>query len=59
MEDNDIAFLSGWNLHLPTDGFLFRERDVNPLGVLLPDDRDIVDLRGEKVLRLRASDDGD
>jgi len=58
MEDNDLTFLSGWNLHLPADGFLFRERNVDPVGVLLPDDRDIVDLRGEKVLRLRASDDG-
>lgn len=54
-----FRFVPGWNLYLPTDGLLLRERYVHPVGVLLPDDRDIVDFRGAEVLRLRASDDGD
>lgn len=51
--------VAGRNLYLSTDGLLFRERYVHPVGVLLPDDRDIVDIRGAKILRLRAPDDGD
>lgn len=49
---------SGWNLHFPTDGLLFREWNVHSMGVFLPNDRYLMDLRGAEVLRLRAPDDG-
>lgn len=55
---NENATVSGRNLYFPTDGLLLRERNVYSMGVFLPNDRDIMDLRGEEVLRLRASDDG-
>lgn len=52
------AHVPGWDLHIPVNGLLFSEWDVDPLGMLLPNDRDIVDLRGEEVLRLHPPDDG-
>jgi len=53
-----MFYVLGWNLHFSTDGLLFREWNVHFVGVLFPDNRNIVDFRSEEILRLRASDDG-
>lgn len=49
---------SGWNLYFSTNGFLFREWYVHSVGMLLPNNRNIMDFRSEEILRLRASNDG-
>lgn len=50
--------ISGWNLYISINGFLFGEWDVHSMGLFFPNDRDIVDFWSEKVLQLYSSDDG-
>ena len=45
-----LLSLSGWNLSLPTDGLLLRQRNASPLVRLLPDGRHLLVVRGEEDL---------
>jgi len=47
----------GWSVHLPTDGLLQCQWDVDALFSLLPDHIHRLDIRCESLLRLRRTDE--
>lgn len=53
-----ISVVSERNVPIPADGLLRCVGDIPAMGVLLSDDRHLVDLRDGQVLLLRRRNDG-
>lgn len=53
-----VSSVSGRSVYLPADGLLLGQRHVTIMGLLLPNHRYFLDIRGEEIHRLHSADDG-
>lgn len=53
-----VSSVSGRSVYLPADGLLLGQRHVTLMGLLLPNHRYFLDIRGAEIHRLRSADDG-
>lgn len=53
-----ISSFTGWSVYLPADGLLLSQWHVAIVGLLLPNYRHFLDIRGTEIYRLCSADDG-